>query len=69
MYELGNAVERGDLNEQAAVSLEGEVRDLIQAETRERYRDRDITQLDLNSTDSTTLITEIFEIAYSTLEP
>lgn len=69
MYELGNAVERGNITEYAAVALEREVQDLIQAETIERFRDRDITQLDLNNTDNTALITEIFEIAYSTLKP
>jgi hypothetical protein len=69
MYELGNAIERGNITETQAISLEHEVRDLIQAETIEHYRDLNITQLNLNDADNTALITNIFETAYSTLEP
>lgn len=68
MYELGTAIEKGNVTEQEAISLELEVKDLILTQTTEQYRDMDVTQLDLNDANVIALIAEIFETAYSTLE-
>jgi hypothetical protein len=68
MYELGIAIEKGNVTEQEAISLESEVKDLILTQTTEQYRDMDVTQLDLNDTNTIALVSEIFETAYSTLE-
>jgi hypothetical protein len=69
MYELGTAIEKGNINEQEAIALEREVKDLILTETIEQYRDMNVNQLDLNDANNIALVAEIFETAYSTLEP
>ena len=69
MYELGTAIEKGNVSEQQAIILERDVKDLIFTETNQHYQDLDITVLDLNDANNIALITGIFETAYSTLEP
>lgn len=69
MYELGGAIERGNITEQQAITLERDVKDLIQAETIEQYRDVNVNELNLNDANNLSLITNIFETAYSTLQP
>lgn len=68
LYELGFSVEKGNFSVQEVVSLEREVKNLIQSETHERFSEREVGQIDLTQRDNLALITEIFEIAYSTLE-
>ena len=69
MYELGNAIERGNISEQQAIALERDVKDLIVTETTEQYREVDLTQINLHDASNTNLISDIFETAYSILEP
>lgn len=69
MYELGSSVEKGNLSEQQAIALEREVKDLIIVETVERYRDISIADYNLDSETTSRIITDIFQTAYSTLEP
>jgi hypothetical protein len=68
MYELGIAIEKGNISEQDAVELENEVRNLIFEETKEQYRENPIEDFNLNDEENIKKITEIFETAYSTLE-
>jgi hypothetical protein len=67
MYELGSAIEKGNISEQEAIELEKEVKSLIISETTECYRDVDINYFVLNDEDSLQTITDIFETAYSIL--
>lgn len=66
MYELGNAIEKGNISEREAIKLEKEVRGFIITETVEKYKDISIVE---NLDDRTeVIIEEIFETAYSILE-
>lgn len=66
MYELGNAIEKGNISEREAIKLEKEVRGFIITETAEKYKDVSIVE---NLDDRTeAIIKEIFETAYSILE-
>ncbi|KGO91015.1 Qat anti-phage system associated protein QatB [Flavobacterium subsaxonicum] len=67
MYELGSAIEKGNISEREAIKLEKEVREFIINETVEKYKDVSITEsVDNQSTE--TIIEEIFQTAYSILE-
>lgn len=68
MYELGSAIEKGSVTESDAINLETEVKDLIYAETFERYRDVPIETFNISDQSNNAIIEEIFETAYSTLE-
>ncbi|MDR4891598.1 MULTISPECIES: Qat anti-phage system associated protein QatB [unclassified Chryseobacterium] len=68
MYELGGAIERGDVTEREVINLEIQVKDFIRAETIERYRDIPIETFNLNDRVNYIIIEEIFQTAYSTLE-
>lgn len=68
MYELGSAIEKGSVTETDAINLEREVKDLIYAETFERYRDIPVETFNISDQSNNALIEEIFETAYSTLE-
>jgi hypothetical protein len=68
MYELGNAIEKGSVSESEAINLEIEVKDLIYTETIERYRDIPIESFNINDRSNDTMIEDIFQTAYSTLE-
>ncbi|MPT31365.1 MAG: hypothetical protein E2600_06805 [Chryseobacterium sp.] len=68
MYELGSAIEKGSVTETDAINLEREVKDLIYAETLERYRDIPVETFNISDRSNNAMIEEIFETAYSTLE-
>lgn len=68
MYELGSAIEKGSVTETDAINLEREVKDLIYAETFERYRDIPVETFNISNQSNNAMIEEIFETAYSTLE-
>lgn len=68
MYELGSAIEKGSVTESDAINLETEVKDLIYAETFERYRDVPVETFNINDRSNNAMIEEIFQTAYSTLE-
>jgi hypothetical protein len=68
MYELGIAIEKGNISEDDAVSLERAMKEFIKVETQESYRDIAINQLNLNNQNNLDIVTEIFETAYSILE-
>ena len=68
MYELGIAIEKGSVTETDAINLEREVKDLIYAETFERYRDIPVETFNISNQSNIAMIEEIFETAYSTLE-
>lgn len=66
MYELGIAIEKGNISVVDAVELEKEVKNFIVIETQEKYRDVSVS--DNVGKDSQKIITEIFNTAYSLLE-
>lgn len=66
MYELGNAIEKGNISETKAIELERNVRGFIITETAEKYKDVSIIN-DLNN-QTEAFIQEIFETAYLILE-
>ncbi|WP_130855197.1 Qat anti-phage system associated protein QatB [Olivibacter jilunii] len=68
MYELGSTIEKGNVSEQAAVELEGAVKDLIYAETTEQYRTVTIETNTLQDVSTSRIIENIFLTAYSLLE-
>ncbi|HIT90862.1 MAG TPA: hypothetical protein IAC41_10660 [Candidatus Merdenecus merdavium] len=68
MYELGSAIEKGSVTESDAINLETEVKDLIYAETFERYRDVPVETFNISDQSNNAMIEEIFQTAYSTLE-
>lgn len=68
MYELGSAIEKGSVTESDAINLETEVKDLIFAETFERYRDVPVETFNISDQSNNAIIEEIFQTAYSTLE-
>ena len=68
MYELGSAIEKGSVTESEAINLEIEIKDLIYAETFERYRDVPIETFNISDQSKNAMIEEIFQTAYSTLE-
>jgi hypothetical protein len=68
MYELGNAIEKGNVSESEAITLEIEVKDLISLETTQRYRDVPIETFNINDRANNIMIEEIFQTAYTTLE-
>lgn len=68
MYELGIAIEKGTMTENEAIDLETEVKDLIYVETIERYRDVPLENFNLNDHSNKSIIEDIFQTAYSTLE-
>lgn len=68
MYELGSAIERGSVTESDAINLEIEVKDLIYAETFERYRNVPIETFNITDQSNNAMMEEIFQTAYSTLE-
>jgi hypothetical protein len=68
MYELGNAIEKGNVSESEAITLEKEVKDLIFLETTHGYRDVQIETLNINDRTINYLVEEIFQTAYTTLE-
>lgn len=68
MYELGSAIEKGSVTESDAVNLETEVKDLIYAETFERYRNVPVETFNISDQSNNAMIEEIFQTAYSTLE-
>lgn len=68
MYELGSTIEKGDITEKEAVELEGAVKDLIYAETTERYRTVTIETSTLQDVSTSKIIEDIFSTAYSLLE-
>lgn len=67
MYELGSAIEKGNISEREAIKLEKEVREFIINETVEKYKDVSITE-NFNNHSTETIIEEIFQTAYSILE-
>ncbi len=68
MYELGAAIEKGNVSEQDAINLERDVRELICLEVTEHYKEVDVESFELNNNDNIRVVTEIFETAYSILE-
>lgn len=68
MYELGNAIEKGSVTELDAINLETAVKDLIYAETFERYRDVPVETFNISDQSNNAMIEDIFQTAYSTLE-
>lgn len=68
MYELGSAIEKGSVTESDAINLETEVKDLIYVETFERYRDVPVETFNISDQSNNSMIEEIFQTAYSTLE-
>ncbi len=67
MYELGGAVEKGNISERDAIRLEKEVREFIINETVEKYKEVSIKE-NINSDTTSTIIEEIFQTAYTILE-
>lgn len=68
VYEVGLAIEKNELTEKEAISLEKEIKVFVRDEVRAALRDKDIVSLDLNAGEGKSMVENIFELAYSTIE-
>ncbi|GFZ79796.1 hypothetical protein GCM10011531_07160 [Aquaticitalea lipolytica] len=68
VYEAGLALERNNLTETEAIDLENEMKTFIKEEVKSNFKKIDVTEIDLNSGQGQKIITEVFDLAYSTLE-
>jgi hypothetical protein len=67
VYEVGLAIEKNELTEKEAISLEKEIKIFVRDEVRSALRDKDIIKLDLNAGEGKRIVENIFELAYSTI--
>ena len=68
VYELGLALEKNGVTENAAIAMEIEIKDFIQEEVRVGIQNQTIQELDLHSANNQLIIESIFQLAFSTLE-
>lgn len=67
IYELGLALERNDLGEREAISLENQVKNLVRDEVKSSLKTKDILKLDFKKGEGRKIVENIFDLAYSTL--
>ena len=67
VYEVGLAIEKNELTEKEAISLEKEIKVFVRNEVRSALKDKDIIKLDLNTGEGKKMVENIFELAYSTI--
>jgi hypothetical protein len=67
VYEVGLAIEKNELTEKEAISLEKEIKVFVRDEVRSALKDKDIIKLDLTVGEGKKIVENIFESAYSTI--
>ena len=67
VYEVGLAIEKNELTEKEAISLEKEIKVFVRDEVRSALKDKDIIKLDLTDGEGKKMVENIFELAYSTI--
>lgn len=67
VYEVGLAIEKNELTEKEAISLEKEIKVFVRDEVRSALKDKDIIKLDLTAGEGKKMVENIFELAYSTI--
>jgi hypothetical protein len=68
VYELGIAVEKNTVTERQAIEMEAEMKDFVKDAVIAEFATATIRDLDLTSENNQTIIEDIFQLAYSTLE-
>lgn len=68
LHELGLTIEKKEISENEALSLEGEIKELITETVKYDFKDYDVLRLDFKSGEGKRMMDKIYDEAYSLLE-